>query len=105
MSTAFHLQTDRQTERMKRVLGEMLRSFGNTALKTWDVHLPKCELPIKNAFNESTRSTPFYLNYGRHLRSPSTITVQCHAGTSSGTSINDGEEYLRNLEMARQEAA
>ena len=105
MSTAFHPQTDGQTERMNRVLEEMLRSFGNTALKTWDVHLPECEFAINNAFNESIRNTPFFLNYGRHPRSPSTITVQRHAGTSSGTSIHDGEEYLKNLEMARQEAA
>ena len=76
MSTAFHPQTDGQTERMNRVLEEMLRVFGGKALKTWDLHLPECEFAINNAFNASIRNTPFFLNYGRHPKSPSNIAIQ-----------------------------
>ena len=104
MSTAFHPQTDGQTERMNRVLEEMLRSFGNTALRTWDVHLPECEYAINNAFNESVRYTPFFLNYVRHTWTPSSIAIQRHAGTSNGTSYHDSFAYFRNLSCARQEA-
>lgn len=107
MSTAYHPQTDGQTERMNRVLEEMLRSFGSTAFKTWDLHLPECEFAINNAFNESIRNTPFFLNYGRHPRSPTSIALQRHNGTSNGTShgtSNDGLNYVKNLEVAREEA-
>ena len=70
MSTAFHPQTDGQTERMNRTLEEMLRSFVRPSLNDWDIHLPCCEFAMNNAFNESIRATPFYLNYGRHPKSP-----------------------------------
>jgi transposase InsO family protein len=70
LSTAFHPQTDGQTERMNRTLEEMLRVFVSPTLKDWDNHLPCCEFAMNNAFNESIRATPFYLNYGKHPRSP-----------------------------------
>ena len=101
MSTAFHPQTDGQTERMNRVLEEMLRSFGNTALKTWDVHLPEYQFAINNAYNESIRNTPFFLNYGRHPGSPSSIAFQRHAGAA----LHDSSAHLRSLASARTEAS
>ena len=103
MSTAFHPQTDGQTERMNRVLEEMLRVFGGKALKTWDLHLPECEFAINNAFNASIRNTPFFLNYGRHPKSPSNIAIQRRIKADKGTS-NDGLCFLQNLENARDEA-
>ena len=107
MSTAFHPQTDGQTERMNRVLEEMLRVFGSRAFKSWDVHLPECEFAINNAFNESIRNTRFYLNYGRHPRTPSSIKPQLSThGTSNGTSTRTSIEsgFFTVLENARAEA-
>ena len=99
MSTAFHPQTDGQTERMNRVLEEMLRSFGGQSMKTWDLHLPMCESAINNAFNESIRNTPFFLNYGRHPRTPSDISA-----VEIGSSPSNWKEHLTNLQDARSSA-
>ena len=66
----YHPQTDGQTERMNRTLEEMLRAFVEPSIENWDLHLPCCEFAMNNSFNESIRTTPFYLNYGRHPRSP-----------------------------------
>ena len=99
MSTAFHPQTDGQTERMNRVLEEMLRSFGGQSMKTWDLHLPMCEFAINNAFNESIRNTPFFLNYGRHPRTPSNISA-----VEIGSSPSSWKEHLTNLQDARSSA-
>ena len=108
MSTAFHPQTDGQTERMNRVLEEMLRAFGFSALRSWDLHLPECEFAINNAFNESIRNTPFFLNYGRHPKTPSSIAMPRRDGTSNGTSkgtsSNDSMEWIKNLHSAIDEA-
>lgn len=70
LSSAAHPQTDGQTERMNRVLEEALRHYVAADQADWDKYLHFCEFAVNNAWNESTRSTPFYLNYGRHPRLP-----------------------------------
>lgn len=82
LSTAFHPQTDGQTERMNRTLEEMLRAFVSPSLLDWDLKLPCCEFAINNAFTESIRTTPFYLNYGRHPRSPTDFAFKPSKGPS-----------------------
>lgn len=88
MSTAFHPQTDGQTERMNRTLEEMLRSFVGPSLNDWDVHLPCCEFAMNNAFNDSIRATPFYLNYGRHPKSPTDYAFKSPVEPSERFSAN-----------------
>ncbi|KAJ9508757.1 hypothetical protein QJQ45_028059 [Haematococcus lacustris] len=68
LSSAYHPQTDGQTERMNRVVEEMLRHYIRPDQRDWADHLPLVEFAINNARQESTRFTPFYLNYGYHPR-------------------------------------
>ncbi|KAJ9521258.1 hypothetical protein QJQ45_022966 [Haematococcus lacustris] len=68
LSSAYHPQTDGQTERMNRVVEEMLRHYIRPDQRDWAEHLPLVEFAINNARQESTRFTPFYLNYGYHPR-------------------------------------
>jgi hypothetical protein len=70
MSSAYRPQTDGQTERMNRVLEEMLRSFTAPSAANWDKLLPMAEFAVNNAVNRSTGSSPFFLNYGRHPGTP-----------------------------------
>jgi hypothetical protein len=70
MSTAYHPQTDGQTERANRTLEEMLRSRINFEQDDWDEHLAAAELAINNAVQASTGFSPFYLNYGQYVRLP-----------------------------------
>jgi hypothetical protein len=70
MSSAFHPQTDGQTERVNRVVEEMLRHFVHTRQDDWDSHLATVEFAINNAHQESTGNTPFFLNYGQHPLTP-----------------------------------
>jgi RNase H-like domain found in reverse transcriptase/Reverse transcriptase (RNA-dependent DNA polymerase)/Integrase zinc binding domain/Integrase core domain len=73
-STADHPETDGQTERMNRVVEEVLRHYVTYELTDWDLYIHFCEFAINNSYNESTKSTPFYLNYGRNPRLPLTPT-------------------------------
>ena len=70
MSTAYHPQTDGQTERANRTLEEALRAYVNWRQTDWDVHLSALEVSINNAQNSSTGFTPFYLNSGQEVRLP-----------------------------------
>lgn len=71
LSTAFHPQTDGQTERVNRVLEEYLRHFVNPGHNDWDGYLALAEFAYNNSMSEATGYTPFFLNYGRHPRLPS----------------------------------
>ncbi|KAJ9508332.1 hypothetical protein QJQ45_011839 [Haematococcus lacustris] len=66
--SAYHPETDGQTERVNRVIEEMLRHFIRPDQRDWAEYLPLVEFAINNAWQESVRSTPFYLNYGYHPR-------------------------------------
>src|SRR3954470_24330625 len=65
MSTAFHPQTDGQTERANHTLEDMLRAYVSYRQDDWDSLLPAAEFTCNNALNASTQMTPFHLCYGR----------------------------------------
>jgi Reverse transcriptase (RNA-dependent DNA polymerase)./Integrase core domain. len=69
-STAYHPQTDGQTERMNRVMEDILRCYADAQQTAWDLQLPMVEFAINNSPAEATGQTPFVLNYGTHPRIP-----------------------------------
>ena len=77
LSSARQPQTDGQTERTKCSLEDMSRHFVYSSHYDWDLRLPSCEFAINNAWNQSTGSTPFFLNTGSHPRSPVNVEVVC----------------------------
>ena len=70
MSTAYHPQTDGQTERANRTLEEMLRHYVDWRQHDWDEYLSVLELAFNNAQQASTGFSPFFLNYGQEVRLP-----------------------------------
>ena len=74
-STAYHPQSDGQTERMNRVLEDMLRHYVNPKQNNWDDLLSCAVFAVNNAYQESIQDTPFFLNYGKHPRLPSDLTL------------------------------
>ncbi len=76
MSTAFHPQTDGQTERMNRTVEDMLRHFVSPTMTNWDELLVHAQFAINNAWQESVQNTPFYLNHGRHPRTPLSASLE-----------------------------
>jgi hypothetical protein len=73
MSSAYHPQTDGQTERMNRTLVESLRSYIQGKEATWDNHLVAVEIAYNSSVQESTKKTPFSLNYGYEPTFPLTM--------------------------------
>ena len=75
MSTAYHPQTDGQTERMNRIFEDYLRHFVAPNQADWDSWLFHAEFAVNNAVQESTGASPFYLNYGQHPWTPISISL------------------------------
>ena len=67
-STAFHPQSDGQTERVNQVLEQYLRIFCDYQQENWCQLLPLAEFAYNNAQHASTKVSPFYANYGYHPR-------------------------------------
>lgn len=67
-STAYHPQTDGQTERANQEIEQYLRLFVNHRQDDWAEWLPLAEFSYNNKVQASTRQTPFMLNTGRHPR-------------------------------------
>ncbi|GJV67374.1 putative reverse transcriptase domain-containing protein [Tanacetum coccineum] len=70
MSTAYHPQTDGQSEHTVRTLEGMLRACFLDFGGSWDVHLPLVEFSYKNRYHSSMRCALFKALYGRKCRSP-----------------------------------
>ncbi|GJS62513.1 putative reverse transcriptase domain-containing protein [Tanacetum coccineum] len=70
MSTAYHPQTDGQSERTIQTLEDMLRACVLDFGGSWDVHLPLVEFSYNNSYHSSVRCAPFEALYGRKYRSP-----------------------------------
>ena len=75
MSTADHPETDGQTERVNRVLVDILRSFCAENPKDWSTLLPSIEFAMNNSVHSSTGHTAFYVNYLRHPLLPQTLNI------------------------------
>ncbi|GJX92928.1 putative reverse transcriptase domain-containing protein [Tanacetum coccineum] len=70
MSTAYHPQTDGQSERTIQTLEDMLRACVLDFGGSWDVHLLLVEFSYNNSYHSSVRCAPFEALYGRKCRSP-----------------------------------
>jgi len=64
MSTAFHPQTDGQTERLNQTIEVYLRSFVNFEQDNWVDLLPMAEFAYNNSVTTATGISPFYANFG-----------------------------------------
>ncbi|QRV96665.1 Retrotransposable element Tf2 protein [Ceratobasidium sp. AG-Ba] len=63
-STAYHPQTDRQTEIKNKWVENYLRAFVNHKQTDWADWLPMAEFAHNNAKNDATGKSPFEIIYG-----------------------------------------
>nr|GEV30477.1 putative reverse transcriptase domain-containing protein [Tanacetum cinerariifolium] len=70
MSTAYHPQTDGQSESTIQTLEDMLRACVIDLGESWDVHLPLVVFSYNNSYHFSVRCSLFEALYGRKYHSP-----------------------------------
>ena len=64
LSTAFHPESDGQTERVNRIMETYLRLYVNYDQDDWSTHLPLAEFAYNNTPHSATTMSPFYANKG-----------------------------------------
>ncbi|GJP31953.1 hypothetical protein CLOM_g16451, partial [Closterium sp. NIES-68] len=75
MSSAYHPQTDGQTERLNQIVEQLLRAACKDEISKWDLHLPVLEFAYNNATHAATGQASFFLCYGRHPLTPQKPTA------------------------------
>ena len=95
ISTAYHPQTDRASERTDQALEQYLRAFCGTQQNNWHSWLPLAQYTKNSWLSATTKKTPFDLLIG--------YTPQAHQPTRK-TDIPSMQEHLSAIEEARKAA-
>ncbi|KAJ9532097.1 hypothetical protein QJQ45_003814 [Haematococcus lacustris] len=98
LSTAFHPQSDGQTERMNKVMEDMLRHYVGVEYVDWDKFLSSAEFAINNSYNSSIGTTPFRLNNVKDPNVPVTLKLDA---TTNNAAQNFARVMKNNLEKAK----
>jgi hypothetical protein len=107
-TTAFHPQSDGQTERMNRTIEQVLRAHSATTTEEWDTSLSMVEFAMNNSVHASTKHTPFFLNTGLNPITPIVLAVmqadksRCLAAYSYALSRQQAlKDAMEHLKLAR----
>ena len=94
MSTAFHPQTDGQSERTIQVLEDMLRACVLDHKGSWEEHLPLVEFASNNSYQASIQMAPYEALYGRPCRLPLCWTEVGESSITGPDLIRDTSEKV-----------
>ena len=94
--TAFHPQTDGQTERMNQELEQYLRFFVEHRQKDWLEWLVSAEFAVNNNVHIATKVLPFMANYGRELRMGGDIRKK--------GKVESAMEFVERIKKVHEEA-
>ncbi|GJX82141.1 putative reverse transcriptase domain-containing protein [Tanacetum coccineum] len=104
MSTAYHPQTDGQSERTIQTLEDMLRACAIDFGKGWVNHLPLVEFSYNNSYHASIKAAPFEALYGRKVRSPVCWTEVGEAQILGPELIQETTEKIIQIKQRMQAA-
>ena len=97
MSSAYHPQTDGQTERTNRTVEQILRTLCGYYQYQWIDFITAVEFAYNNSVNSTTNITPFLAANGYEPNTMLTI-----ASNSSITSVPSAENFKVNFEVVLQ---
>jgi hypothetical protein len=104
-SSAYHPQTDGQTERVNQILEDMLRACVLHYGKDWDKCLSLAEFSYNNSYQSSLKMAPFEALYGRRCRTPLNWSQAGEREIFGPDLVLEAEEKVRviknNLEAAQ----
>ncbi|GJS86343.1 putative reverse transcriptase domain-containing protein [Tanacetum coccineum] len=104
MSTAYHPQTDGQSERTIQTLEDMLRACAIDFGKGWVNHFPLVEFSYNNSYHASIKAAPFEALYGRKCRSPVCWTEVGEAQILGPELIQETTEKIIQIKQRMQAA-
>ena len=101
LSTAFHPETDGQSERFNRTLQQVLRCYCSVEQQSWTEVLPAVEFAINAAPNESTSVSPFMALLGFVPSSPFDLELKTHSFRSPLTQNFHAQQHAA-LQLAKK---
>ena len=108
LSTAYHPQTDGQTERVNSIISQYLRSFVDYQQLDWTRYLALAEFTYNNTVHSATKVTPFYADTGRHPRfdvAANSMSVTDNPSELASRIASLGDYLKEQIEAARLEMA
>ena len=101
LSTAFHPETDGQTERVNASMEQYLRSYTDYLQDDWANWLPMAEFTGNNVVSETTGCSPFLAEMGYHPR----MGFESMEPSRSPASLNAGEfaKKMQDITIVLQE--
>ena len=96
LSTAFHPQTDGQTEQMNQELEQYLQIFVEHRQKDWPEWLASAEFAINNKTHTATKMSPFMANYGKEMRMGGDIRKK--------GKVESAMEFVQRMKKVQEEA-
>ncbi|PRP74586.1 retrotransposable element protein [Planoprotostelium fungivorum] len=104
LSTAYHPETDGQTERVNSVLNQYLRIFCSYMQDDWVPLLATAEFSYNNSIHTATGTTPFFANQGLHPNAGSGSRSISDDPNILAVKLREYSDFLHsNLERARQD--
>jgi hypothetical protein len=102
--TAYHPQTDGQTERVNQILEDMLRACTIIYGKDWETCLPFAEFSYNNSYQASIGMSPFEALYGRSCRTPLNWSESGERRYFGPDIVIEAEEKVRMIKERLQAA-
>src|SRR5882724_3180251 len=97
LSTAYHPETDSQTERFNQILEQYLRVYINYQQDNWVNLLPLAEFAYNNTSHSATMVTPFFANKGFHPKLEVSLEpVVSDTAHQVATDLKELHRYLRD---------
>ena len=96
LSTAFHPQTNGQTEQINQKLEQYLRFFVEYRQRNWPEWLVTAKFAVNNKTHMTTKVLPFMANYGRELRMGGDMRKK--------GKIESATEFIERMKKVHEEA-
>jgi hypothetical protein len=98
-STAFHPQTDGQTEVVNRMIVHILRMYNSKHPRTWDESLPYVQHSYNRALHSSTSHSPFQVGLGFQPLGPIDVALPLAVtSTDSSPAPTEADKATRFIE-------
>ena len=99
MSTAYHPQTDGQTERTNQTMETYLRHYVNHKQDNWVALLPMAQLAYNDKESATTKLSPFFANFGKHAN---TFLKEIEGPNAERALVHTAEMKSLHQQMQRQ---
>ncbi|KAA3453025.1 pol protein [Gossypium australe] len=104
-STAFHPQSDGQSERVIQILEDMLRGCVLDFGGSWEELLPLAEFAYNNSYQASIKMAPYEALYGRRCRTPTCWTELGERQMLGPELVAETENKVKKIQARLKEAS